>query len=244
MVAMAVAVTTAPRPIPTLRASIDSFRAAGFRYPVQVSVDGTASDHADAMAAMKGDPDWSVVSHGSRVGVPRHWLRTLETLLATTAAPRVLMLQDDCIWAPGSAAAVERVADRLAPFWTFYADRLVTREIEEQQAHYNVRMVRRLAPGAYWSSMGHQSGCALAYGFDREFAQKLVACPAFLYDVDNHERGIDRWVPAAGLRFDQPLQVWIPSLVTHELGSGNSAMRLKAPRDTPYPAGDASELWR
>lgn len=224
MVNLAIAMTTAPRPIETVQKSLASLRAAGFGQHVLVSFDGPDHDGPDVSA----DPDWTVCTYGARVGVPRHWLRTLETLLYTTSEPWLLMLQDDTTWQTGAAAALEARRKALAPFWSLYVDKTVATHLEASHG-------RPLAPGAYYSRLGHQSGGALAYGFWRPFAERLVGDPGFREDVETHERGIDRWVPKAALSLGHALQVWVPSLVTHTLGSGNSSMRPKAPRDTPYP---------
>ncbi len=210
MVNLAIAMTTAPRPIPTIDRSLASLRAAGFDQHVLISHDT------------------------ERLGVPKHWLRTLEMLLSSTSEPWLLMLQDDTTWSPDAAAELEARRQSLAPFWSLYVDKTVANELEASHG-------RPLAPGAYYSRLGHQSGGALAYGFWRPFAEKLLAHEELRRDVETHERGIDRWVPKAALALGRELQVWVPSLLTHELGSGNSSMRTKAPRDTPYPGAGIVE---
>lgn len=211
---LAIAMTTAPRPVDTLRQAIASMRAAGF------------------------DEDIHVMADTGRVGVPWHWYRTLAALLQSTTAPWLLMLQDDVTFARRSREALDALEPALTPFWTAYTDRLVAQP-------YIDAMGAPLPPGRYLSEAGHQSGGALAYGLSRDFAARLIEDAEFQKNCRIWTRGIDRLVPATALRLGEPLMFMVPSIVSHRLGSANSSMRPKAPRDTPYPVDVAPvEQWR
>ncbi|MGL4464397.1 MAG: glycosyltransferase family 2 protein [Planctomycetia bacterium] len=97
---VAIAMTTAPRGVPTLDACLDSLRLAGFDQPVHLFAEpGAPSD------------DWTrpgVVLHRNerRLGCYPNWLRAAEHLLSATDKPHLLLLEDDGEFCRGAAAAL------------------------------------------------------------------------------------------------------------------------------------------
>lgn len=217
---LAFAYTTAPRPTPTLARSLASLRAAGWTDRVLICADGAVQELTD--------PAIEVLLNASPLGVLKNWVATLGHLIEQTTASHVMVLQDDVTWARGSAAAIERLLPKVAPFWTWYVDPKVGRCLEIQSG-------RTLRPGAYLSRMGYQTGGALCFGFQRAFAERVLASAELAdYLATHRNQNIDRVIPAVCLALGEPLQVWVPSLVNHRLGCANSTIKPKKPRDTRY----------
>lgn len=209
-----VTVTTAPRPVRTLEDSIQSLHASGITSAFDCEI---------------------YVSEDKGVGVSKHWLATLLQVV-TREWDLLFMLQDDIVWAANAGKAVSRIAPRLSNFFTFYVDPKLDREIRWK--------AEGPKPGPYLSDLGRFSNGAQCYGFRPEFARRLASDEAFIRDMTMHNRGIDKRIPAACLAMGEPLQVWYPSIVSHRLGSGNSAIKPKPEKDTPCWAPDAKRLWR
>lgn len=218
--AFAFAVTTAPRPTPTLARSLASFRAAGWTQPVLVQ--------AEADPGPLGDPHGTVTVNPHPLGVLANWVATFRALVESTTAPYLVMVQDDVSWAAGSADVAARRCAELDPFWTWYVDPKVARCLEVATRRPALR------PGAYRSSLGYQSNGALCYGFRRELAERLAADDRLAGYLVTHRQNIDHVVPDCCLALGQPLQVWVPGLINHALGSGNSSIKRKRPKDTRY----------
>lgn len=217
---LALAYTTAPRPKPTLARSLASLRAAGWTDGVLIVADGPVADLDDAAI--------EVLLNGDRLGVLKNWVHALEAVLAFSEASHLMVLQDDVTWAQGSAAVMRRQLPVVAPFWTWYVDPKVGRVLEMKHG-------RALRPGAYPSRMGYETGGALAFGFHRAFAERVLASAELAEYLAHHRnQNIDRVIPAVCLALGEALQVWVPSLVNHQLGSGNSTIKPKRPRDTRY----------
>jgi len=224
MVTLAFSVTTAPRPVPTLRRSLASLRAAGIDAPVIVSADG---DHEPVWGL-----DVELVEQPARLTVLEHRVEALRLLVERTEASHLVVLQDDVTWAAGSGDFIARTLSETAPFWTWYVDPKVARSLEREYG----RKHRTLRPGAYLSSLGFGSNGALCYGFARDFAERLLSSHelAAYLQQEAHALHDDHVVPACCLALGEPLQVWVPGLINHSLGSGNSSIKVKPPKDTPY----------
>jgi hypothetical protein len=226
---LAIAITTAPRLIPTLDRSVASLRAAGVALPLLVHADGACPPITDAAC--------DVVTRPEAVGALRHWVETLRLLLVRHSATHLLMLQDDLTWARRSARAIRYAWPHLAPFWTWYVDPTVGRYLEQQHGP--------LMPGPYLSTLGARSNGALCYGFTRELAEAILASPLLSAALETHRQGIDKRIPGICAALGQPLQVWVPGLVNHELGSGNSSIKRKPPKDTRrWQAVAPGAAWR
>lgn len=212
--------TTAPRPVPTKDQSIQSFRAAGFTERLFVSPDGQVPPFFDTNVLISVKQE--------RLGVLKNWAYTLGVLLKT-GADHLMVMQDDVTWAAGSAEIVYAALGREAMgFVSWYVDPKVGREVEQATG-------RRPAPaGWYDSRLGGDSGGALCYSFDREVAQRLMDDPQFQDFLATRERNIDRLVPKCLMDLGIPMRVRMPGLVHHQLGSGNSSIKPKKPRDTFY----------
>ena len=217
---LALAYTTAPRPVPTLARSLASLRAAGWTDRVLVVADGPVGDLDDAVV--------DVLPNRDTLGVLKNWVQALGHLVNGTMASHLMVVQDDVTWARGAAAVIDRQLPAVAPFWTWYVDPKVGRTVE-------TRIGRSLRAGAYMSPLGYQNNGALCFGFSRILAQELLqSAELAAYLATHRNQNIDRVIPAVCLALGQPLQVWVPSLVNHALGCANSTIKPKKPRDTRY----------
>jgi hypothetical protein len=224
---VAVGITTAPRPIPTLDRCLSSARAAGVTGTILVSADGDC---------LVPDNTVDLHVHEPRLGVLRNWAWTLRKLLERDE-DYVLIVQDDVTWARGSWTWLLRHLDASkaapVPFFTLYVDPKVGRDLERHHS-------RPLRPGWYMSHLGADSGGALCYGFSRACADVLLKNAEFQYDLSTRDKNIDRIVPKCLVNIGVPMAVRIPGLMHHRLGSGNSSIKVKKPRDTHYWENDAS----
>jgi hypothetical protein len=219
VVTLALAYTTAPRPRATLGQSLWSLRQAGWDDEVLVCADGEAPCLEDAHC--------QVVVNTERLGVLRNWVETLRRLVERTEAEHLLIVQDDVTWARKAAHVLLRDQSRYLSFWTRYVDPKVARVLRIQ---YHQAVGR----GVYLSDLGYANNGALTFGLRRQFAQRLLAAPQLADYLTTHVQNVDRVIPAVALALGEPLQVWVPSLVNHQLGSANSSIKAKRPRDTAY----------
>lgn len=218
---LAFAITTAPRPVPTLARSLASFRAAGWTHRVEVSAESDPGPLEDAAVRVSVNP--------TPLGVLRHWVHALRLLVERSEASHLVVLQDDAKWAEGAACIIQRRLEALGPFWTWYVDPRVGRQLERQYRQ------ARLRPGVYDSRLGYQSNGAVCYGFARALADRLLQSSQLAdYLATHRNANIDRVIPACALALGVPLQVWVPGYVSHAFGAGNSSIKPKRPRDTRY----------
>lgn len=210
---LAIAMTTAPRPQPTIDAALASLRRAGF--------------------------NWSsvmLVNDADKIGPLPTWVRALTTLVEQTNDLFLMVVQDDASWAIGARAALDRELDQLGLRATqagllspFLVDK-VAREITHGG---------NLGPGWHPSRLGYSSGGALCYILPRKSAEALLSDDGFREIIKTHERNIDRMVPGRLLDLGFETLYRYPSLVHHRLGSGNSSIKPKKPHDTHHFRGVA-----
>lgn len=221
---IAAAITTAPRPNPTLGMSLSSMWHAGFRDPVFV-----LDDHAapGLITTPNQCPPLELVHNSPPLGGLKNWCQALQLLLERTEARWLLVLEDDITWAAGARAALERdlvtLEGRPVGYLSLYIARKVSREIELR------KHVRRLTPGMHQSALGEAVWGSQAYAIPRATAEALLGDPAFDDLRRNYQknRNRDNIVSGALHRLGLPLYFRVPALVDHRLGSANSSLREK-----------------
>lgn len=218
---LAIAITTAPRPIATFDASLRSLRNAGFTQTVWVMNDGPF---------MNEIPACRVVNNAPALGGLKNWAYALETLVDATAAPWLMVLEDDVRWARGAAAALEKDLRDLqggklhdvVGYLSLYLSRKVSREIEGRKG-------RPLRPGIYGSGLAGNCWGSQAYVFTRDGARALLADPKFADLRANYtkNRNRDNIVSGCLAAMRRRLYYRVPCLVDHSLGNANSSLRVK-----------------
>jgi hypothetical protein len=210
--------TTAPRPVSTIRRSVASFRQAGFDGPLLVVSDGLPSE------PLLG-PVELVVNDPPRGGL-RNWLHAFRLAVKRSPGSWVGVLEDDILWAEGAAAALDAELGRRWPadvgYLSLYLARKVSRELESRGG-------RPLRAGWHESQLGGLCWGSQAYLFPPGMAGQLAASRDFeatvLGWVKNRNRDgiISGWLSKRGMR----LMYRVPSLVSHDLGSANSSLAPK-----------------
>lgn len=206
MVKLAVAITTAPRPVPTLEHCVAALAASGC--PLQ------------PILVRDGDP---------RRGIARTWVAAVEALLRTDAEA-LMVLQDDVTWPPGRwDAAVEAIAAMLAhdPACGYLSLHTMPR-VEAALA----ASVTSPTLGT-WYRTGHLESylwkhhwCgAQCWVLPRAAAQAVIGARRFQEFVAGHPHGFDHEVTATLRRLGCETYTWWPSLLSHHLGKGNRAPR-------------------
>lgn len=160
------------------------------------------------------------------LGGLRNWAAALERLVSVTASRWVMVCEDDILWAPGAAPALDRdlmKLDMLAKpvgYLSLYLARKVSTEIESR------RKTARLSPGLYTSGLGKECWGSQAYALPREVAVALLADPTFDLYRRTYEKNRNRDNIVSGClhRMGCRLYYRVPSLVSHEMGSANSSL--------------------
>lgn len=222
MADIATAVATAPRPRPTLRDSLLSYRSAGFNGQVTVLADGAPTEPlADLnVGLMVNDPPR---------GALKNFAFGLEWMLAHHTAPWLLMMQDDITWAEDAARALDADLADIKPkrieragCLSLYCARKISMPLER-------RFGKPLPAGWHNPKLGWQTWGAQAYLFTRHGAEMLVADPQFQNFVANYvkNRNIDRIVAKCLHEMGLAILYRIPCMVDHSLGSANSSLAPK-----------------
>jgi hypothetical protein len=211
---IAVAMTTAPRPRPTLDAAIASLRLAGGPVPLVVA------DRPDAP-----------------VGILATWHRALTTVAADTQANVWLLLQDDVTW---PVHGWTRMRAALQDLWEIDGACGYASLYTGPRVHGALLDARRaghadadpVAGGWYRSdrlqpflSKGRWAG-ALAWVIPASVGRALLADRAFRRCCSTYTRSLDHHTTMALIRLGYRTYTLWPGLVSHELGSGNRAPRL------------------
>ena len=219
---VAIAITTAPRPVETLVRSYCSLCDAGFlEHPKWLLSDGPIPDElarAGRLTLRRNDPP---------LGGLKNWAAALETLVQESNAAWLLVLEDDILWARGAAKALARDLEGLdrrcrerVGYVSLYLSRKVSREIER------TRQRKPLAAGLWQTSMAGECWGSQAYCVPRETAVALLRDPKFddlrrnYVKNRNRDNIVSGCLAAMGLR----LYYRVPSLVNHQLGSANSSL--------------------
>lgn len=196
---LAIAMTTAPRRRPTLRASLESLRAAGFSEDVHLFAEPGTFD----VLPRPGDTRTIVHDHPTKRGCFGNWKRAVQHLLSTTSAPWILVVQDDTIWAPGSA------------------DLLRTQMIAREGVRTGVLspyvtgkdVLPTFVDGWNECRIGWTFWGALAFAMPRDAASDLLRHPRFARHRGPQQ--VDAVVATSMLDMRRPTYVHVPSLVDH-----------------------------
>lgn len=212
---LAVAITAATRPRPTLATSVESLRTwGGFRDSVHVFADGQVED-VDGVRMWHNEPP---------LGCFQNWAHAVETLLRVERrADWLLILEDDVWWCDGAREAIERDVVSLDPsvvgYLSLYLSRRVSRSLELHAGG------GRLRDGIYGTRIGGQCWGSQAYLMPRLSAQALLAWPAFKKRRADLTRSRERdtFVSDCLDRMGRTLLYRVPCLVNHELGANDNS---------------------
>jgi hypothetical protein len=195
---IAVAMTTAPRRVPTFHRSLWSLRRAGFRERVHVFAEPGTWDQVPR-------PEGRTVTldHTATLGCFNNWKQTLAYLLAQTAAPWLLIVQDDAIWTPGAAATLCAEATARQNLRTGFLSPYVT----------TLDVPPGSADGWNECRSGWDLCGALALCLPRDAARELLQHPRFVRHPRDQQ--VDAVVAASMLDLGRPSYVHVPSLVDH-----------------------------
>lgn len=216
------AIITAPRPRPTLAASLASFRRAGFTQDVIICNDGSDAVIADGVFNVKNEV---------RLGNKLNWDRALSLLISQAEDTDWLMVcEDDIVWQAGAAVALDHDLDMLIESrglvnigaLSLYAPRKHTNE------------AGKLRDGWHWDKMQHgrKTWGAQCMVFRHAQALSLQNSEAYRgYMLDTKmDKNIDVVLGASINAAGRNILYRIPCLVNH-IGAGNSS--LGYPDDRP-----------
>ena len=191
--------TTAPRRVPTFLLALSSLREAGFNGRVDVFAEPGTWDQAPR------SKDTLTVTHDHAVtlGGFGNWRHAITSLLASDDSPWLLVVQDDAIWAPGSANKLHAEATARRDLRTGFLSPYVT---SKDVPSGSVEGWNECRSGWYlWG--------ALALCIPRDAARELLQHPRFVEHGGSQQ--VDAVVAASMLDLGRPSYVHVPSLVDH-----------------------------
>ena len=211
---IAVAITTAPRPVPTLNKSIQSFRQAGFDEKIHIFADGISPEVEDQNV--------SIIVNEPKLEELANWFSALDYLLSLNT-DWVMLIQDDATWAKNSKKQLEKDLEHVSKlpdvgFYSLFTHRTVYKRLPKET-------------GIHCINREYRGDGAVCYVFPRDAAMKLAEEPA---NRQWHtKRNTDNVV--SGRLNDMGYNTYyrIPSMINHTLGSANSSLKPKSPDDTP-----------
>lgn len=219
---IAVAITTAPRPQPTLQTSLQSLRDSGYRDPVVLVADGSWPDRASHTGI-----DVTVLT--KHRGIVRTWVQAIQVLLDTTAE-WLMVMQDDVTWPNDGWFRAVDALDLMASIdpRCGYASLHTMPRVESALRESGVAPVQ-----ASWYETGpvrpylyKQRWCgAQCWALPRTSASRLLADREFRAFAAQNTRGFDHQVTLSLNRLGHRTYTWWPSLLSHDLGKGNRAPR-------------------
>jgi hypothetical protein len=196
---LAVAMTTAPRRAPTLPRALSSLRRAGFDEVVHVF----AEPGTWGQVPRPSEESTVVHDHSATLGCFDNWRFALTCLLSRTTAPWLLVVQDDAVWAPGSASALRAETVARQDLRTGFLSSYVT--------------ASDVPPGSIdgWNECrsGWNLCGALALCVPRDAAGELLRHHRFVRHPKREQ--VDAVVAESMLDLGRPSYVHVPSLVDH-----------------------------
>ncbi len=210
---IAIAMTTAPRRVPTVHRALASLRGAGFREDVQLFAEpGTFGPHLQRPA----DTQTRVLQNVTTRGCFGNWKYALRCLMARAPKGWIMIVQDDATWLPGAADVLRaEIQKRHSQRTGFLSPYVIKKDVPA-------------GSGDGWreSSAGWNLWGALALCMQASTAAELLRHPRFVKHPSNQQ--IDAVVAASMLDLRRPSFVHVPSLVDHvgetsTLGHENSA---------------------
>lgn len=219
-------IISAPRPRPTLIASIASMWQAGFSGTPTYVFDDDQERAAQAPASIMGAayrPNRKVL------GNLRNWTHALATLLKEHPdADWFMICEDDITWAKAghsilsSMMASYRISLNFQKCGGFslYAPVRVTRDLE-RTTNQSV-----LAPGWYMLNHGMKTWGAQCLLFSREQARAILTSPVFGMYLNSPRwtKNVDAIVAEVILMDKKEIAYCIPCLVKHDMGEANSSL--------------------
>jgi hypothetical protein len=211
--------TTAPRRVPTFPHALSSLREAGFNGRVDVFAEPGTWDQVprskDALAVTH--------DHAVTLGCFGNWRRAITYLLAWYEDPWLLVVQDDAIWASGSANKLRAEAAVQRDLRTGFLSPYVT---SKDVPSGSVEGWNECRSGWYFWG-------ALALCIPRDAARELLQHPRFVKHGGSQQ--VDAVVAASMLDLGRPSYVHVPSLVDHvgetsTLGHDDVASQLRGYR--------------
>jgi hypothetical protein len=196
---LAIAMTTAPRRLPTLPRAFTSLREAGFREDVHVFAEPGTFEHL----SRPGDERTLVRQNASRRGCFGNWRYALEQLLSRTDAQWLLIVQDDAIWLPGSADVLRAQMHARQELPTGFLSPYVTSK----------DVLGEFVDGWNECRTGWFFWGALAFCMKRDDAEALKRHQRFVGHQGTEQ--VDAVVSASMLDLGRPSFVHVPSLVDH-----------------------------
>lgn len=201
---IAVAMTSAPRPRPTVQRTLAELRRAGFDQTIHLFQEpGTGRTRA---------PGVKTYTNRTRLGLWYNWRNAAFAMLQTSDAPFILICQDDLALIPSAAAALQHALRALPHERWGYAS-LYT-------PTHNVAG-RAVRPGWQPVNLGGAAWGALAYCFTRESLFALLHSETALQYRRNF--GVDAIVSQTLLELGRDCYYHVPSLAAHT-GGGNSTV--------------------
>lgn len=238
---IATAIITAHRPIPTLRRSIESFRAAGFSdCYLHVSSDGIQHeqyfirDHAIS----------SYKSHMPPLGNFRNWVDALRTIFERTDCQWLMVCEDDIEWAINARHALMQDLRALVGTHLY-------RDSGALSLYCPINMSRELERGndlsrGWYRGMrkGMKTWGAQCLVFSREHARMLLSDRQFMSMQNDRrwQKNVDGIVAKCINDNARVISYRIPCLVDHTFGAGNSSLGYADDRPnlrTKYFTGEA-----
>lgn len=196
---LAIAMTTAPRRLPTLPRALTSLREAGFHEDVHVFAEPGTFEQLPRPIDERAYVHENVAMRGCF----GNWRHALEQLLSSTDARWLLIVQDDTIWFPGSANVLrdERLSRQELPTG-FLSPYVTGKDVSET---FGDGWNESCAGWLFWG--------ALAFCLKRSVAEDLLQHPRFRRHQGTQQ--VDAVVAASMLDLGLPSFVHIPSLVDH-----------------------------
>lgn len=196
---LTIAMTTAPRRAPTLTRALTSLREAGFGEIVHLFAEPGTFDQTPRPI----DERTIVSEHVSTLGCFGNWKHAITYLLAATSAQWLLVVQDDAIWAAGSADALRaELATRKNQRIGFLSPYVTESDVPVGAADGWIEC------RSGWNLCG-----AVALCLERGTARQLLWHRRFVEHRSTEH--VDSVVAASMLDLGRPSYVHVPSLVDH-----------------------------
>lgn len=215
-------ITTAPRPVPTLARSIESWRAGGFDEALTVCADGMDPPLT---------PGVNVVTTEKRGGL-QSWVWALEYLILADPADWYMVVEDDVLWTRNAKAQLVDELRMIDPkgigYISLYACRRVTSHLERETGFGH----KALRSGYYESKLGWSTWGSQCLILPHSAASILTTDLTFREFVKTYAKNKNRDAVVSRALLDLKLRTMfrIPCLVNHALGANNSALGNKPVR--------------
>lgn len=216
---------TAPRPQPTIAASLLSLKNAGFPEDVLVC--------SEPGVGFKSPIDCTLLANPQKLGNLRNWVSCAEHLLRWDDADEWIMVcEDDINWARNAYDVLcydlkNFAVENVQAISLFCPDKMVA------QIQQVFPSPRGLTHGWYPLLVGKQMWGAQCLVMRKEWLYSLLACDYFKGKLANMEldKNIDRFIAESAQKRDARIAYRIPCLVDHKMGDKNSS--LYGDRDRP-----------